>query len=91
MKRIIVACGSGIATSTIISSKIDELLDEHHIDHSIVQCSLTEIDGYVADADLIVTSMDLQRDFSIPKVTAISLLTSVGEEETKEAILKALS
>ena len=68
MKRIIVACGSGIATSTIISSHLSELLDQHHISYELIQCSLQEIDSYVDDADLIVTSMDLQKNFSIPTV-----------------------
>lgn len=91
MKRIIVACGSGIATSTIISSHLSELLDQHHISYEFIQCSLQEIDSYVDDADLIVTSMDLQKNFSIPKVTAISFLTSIGAEETEKEILRVLN
>ena len=90
MKRIIIACGSGIATSTIISSRVSELLDEHHIHYDLIQCSLQEIDSYVSDADLIITSMDLQRSFPIPKITAISFLTSIGAEKTEEEILNAL-
>lgn len=91
MKRIIVACGSGIATSTMISSHLSELLDQHHISYELIQCSLQEIDSYVDDADLIVTSMDLQKNFSIPKVTAISFLTSIGAEETEKEILRVLN
>lgn len=91
MKRIIVACGSGIATSTIISSHLSELLDQHHISYELIQCSLQEIDSYVDDADLIVTSMDLQKNFSIPKVTAISFLTSIGAEETEKEVLRVLN
>lgn len=91
MKRIIVACGSGIATSTIISSHLSELLDQHHISYELIQCSLQEIGSYVDDADLIVTSMDLQKNFSIPKVTAISFLTSIGAEETEKEILRVLN
>ena len=91
MKRIIVACGSGIATSTIISSHLSELLDQHHISYELIQCSLQEIDSYVDDADLIVTSMDLEKNFSIPKVTAISFLTSIGAEETEKEILRVLN
>ena len=90
MKRIIIACGYGIATSTIISSRVTELLDQHHISYDLIQCSLQEIDSYVSEADLIITSMDLQKSFPIPKITAISFLTSIGDKETEEAILQAL-
>ncbi len=90
MKRIIVACGSGIATSTIICSHLQELLDAHHIQYELIQCSIQEIESYINDSDLIVTSMDLQKNYCIPKVTAISFLTSVGMENTEEQILNLL-
>ena len=54
MKTVIIACGSGIATSTMISTRVDTLLDEHHIPHDIIQCSILEIENYESSADLII-------------------------------------
>lgn len=43
MKRILVACGNGIATSTVVATKVREYLQQHGIDVSTTQTKL--IDG----------------------------------------------
>lgn len=90
MKTIIIACGSGIATSTMISSRVEEILAEYNIQANLIQCSINEIDAYVSEADLIVSSMDIQRNYPIPKISGTSFLTSIGEEETVTEILEIL-
>ncbi|MCI6703814.1 MAG: PTS sugar transporter subunit IIB [Erysipelotrichaceae bacterium] len=90
MKRIIVACGSGIATSTIVNSKLTELLQSHNIQFELIQCSINEIDSYVDNADLIVSSMQIMKTYPIPKITGIAYLTGVGEEALNQQILEIL-
>ena len=36
-KRILVACGAGIATSTVVCDKVEKLIKENNIDASIIQ------------------------------------------------------
>lgn len=91
MKTVIVACGSGIATSTIISSKVSELLDSHGIEYNLIQCSINEIDSYVSDADIVISSMQLYEDLPCPKVTGIAYLTGVGEDAVNQQILDILT
>lgn len=91
MKKIIVACGSGIATSTILCTKIEELLDENNISHELIQCSIMEIEGYEYSGDVIVSSTQLQREYSIPTVMGIGFITGIGEEEAKQQLLQILS
>lgn len=91
MKTIIVACGSGIATSTIISSKVSELLLQNHIDYRLIQCSLNEMDSYMNEADLIVSSMQIVKEIPIPKVLGMPYLTGLKEEELNQKILEILT
>ena len=90
MKRIIVACGSGIATSTVVNAKITELLQKHNIKFELIQCSINEIDSYVGEADLIVSSMQIMKNYPIPKITGIAYLTGIGEEALNKQILEEL-
>ena len=90
MKRISVACGSGIATSTIVNSKLTELFQSHNIQFELIQCSINEIDSYVDNADLIVSSMQIMKTYPIPKITGIAYLTGVGEEALNQQILEIL-
>lgn len=91
MKYIIVACGGGIATSTIIADKVRTLLSEANIESIVTQCTLSELTYEVSKADLIVTSMKVETDFGVPNVLGTPLLTGIGEEETKKRIIEILS
>lgn len=91
MKTIIVACGAGVATSTIITSSIEKLLQEKNIKYRIIQCSLREVKTYEDQGNLIVTSMPLQGKYSIPVVLGLPFITGVGMDEARNKILSYLS
>lgn len=91
MKTILVACGSGIATSTAIVGALREFLDEKGINCNIEQCSILEIEEYQDRCDFIVSSSKLHKDYSIPNINGVAFLTGIGLDETKEAILKELT
>lgn len=55
MKNILVACGNGAATSTMVAIKIREALEEKNIKANVNQCKLTEIPSKADDYDLVVT------------------------------------
>ena len=89
--KIIVACGSGVATSTLIASKVDDILKKNNLKAQVIQCSLNEVDGLLKDATLIVTSMGrLKVEGNVPIVVALPYITGVGAEETDKAIERIL-
>ena len=45
MKRILVACGNGIATSTVVATKIREKCEENGIAVTVTQCKLLEVNA----------------------------------------------
>ncbi|NMM65187.1 PTS sugar transporter subunit IIB [Clostridium sp. P21] len=91
MKRVLVACGNGIATSTVVATKIREACEENGVDVSISQCKLLEVESKASDFDLLVTTGKFTGgEVNIPTIGAISLLTGIGEEETLEEIVNAL-
>lgn len=91
MKRILVACGNGIATSTVVATKIREKCEDNGISASVTQCKLLEVESKAEDFDLLVTTGKFTGgNVNIPVVGAISLLTGMGEEETLEEIVNYL-
>lgn len=89
-KRIVVACGTGMATSTMMAEKVRQLLEEHHIDFSISQCQLSELDAHKNSADLFVTAMKVSQDYGVPVVVGTPFLVGIGEDAVKEKILESL-
>ena len=91
MKRVLVACGNGIATSTVVATKIREKCEENNVPVTVNQCKLLEVDTKAEDYDLLVTTGKFTGgDVNIPVVGAISLLTGINEDATLEEILSYL-
>ena len=90
MKKILVVCGAGVATSTVAVKKIEEKLAERGVAIQVDQCKVTEV-PYKADAyDLIVTTSLLGAVGDIPVVQTVSFLTGVGIDQDIDRIVELL-
>ncbi|MBP2058498.1 PTS system galactitol-specific IIB component [Lactobacillus colini] len=90
-KKILVACGNGIATSTVVATKIKKYLAEEGIDAETTQTRLTEVTGKVASYDLLVTTGQFSgQTHGVPYVLGMSLLTGIGADETLKKIKEVL-
>ena len=90
MKKILVACGTGMATSTMISERVKSFLEEEGISVSVTQCILGEIANQEKNFDLIITSMKLNTEFETPCLVGTPFLIGIGEDVLKEKILQIL-
>ncbi|ALX49981.1 PTS sugar transporter subunit IIB [Lentibacillus amyloliquefaciens] len=89
-KQVLVACGAGIATSTVVNSAIEEMAKEHKIDVDLKQIKITEVGSYEDSADLLVTTAKTKKEFAFPVINAQSFLTGIGTDDTKKQILEEL-
>ena len=89
-KRILVACGTGIATSTVVAKAIEEALKERGIDVITRQCKAVEVRSLVDQSDLIVTTTQLPSNLGVPVIHTLAFLTGIGKEDAIEQIVEAL-
>ena len=90
--KIVVACGTAIATSTHVALKVKELLEERGLKVHTVQCRVPEVPSFAADADMVVATAQVPFDIGVPIIDGIPFLTGIGIKEVInriEAILKA--
>lgn len=90
-KVVLIACGAGIATSTVVNSAIEEMAKEHNLDVDIIQIKIAEVGSYEDRADLLITTAMTKKEYPFPVINARSFLTGAGVEETKQQILAALT
>jgi len=88
--KILVACGTAIATSTHVALKLKELLGERGLNVHTIQCRVQDIPGLALDADLIVATAQVPFDVNIPIVDGIPFLTGIGLKEVIDQIDKLL-
>jgi len=88
--KVLIACGTGIATSTVIAKRVENLLKENGYEASVEQCKVVEVSGKANDYDLIVASTKVPESVKTPKVQAINYLTGVNMAKTDNEILEIM-
>jgi PTS system galactitol-specific IIB component len=92
MKRILVACGNGIATSTVVATKVRNYLADKGIQVETSQTKLMEVPGKVEGYDLLVTTGQFEgQTHGVPYVKGMPLLTGIGADQALEEIFDILS
>jgi galactitol PTS system EIIB component len=91
MKKILVACGTAIATSTVVAKKLEEKLRALGIDVKIDQCKASEVGSRASGYDLIVSTTEVDYTRGKPIVRTLSFLTGIGIDADVTKIAKLLS
>ena len=80
-KKILVICGTGIATSTVVANKIRNYLGSKS-DMPRVEISQGKVVDLLkgTDADLIVATTQVPSSIQVPVVNAVPLLIGSGTE-----------
>jgi PTS system galactitol-specific IIB component len=90
MKKILVACGTAIATSTVVAKKLEESLKQRGLQVKIDQCKASEVPGKAAGYDLIVSTTEVTDTKGKPIVRTLSFLTGIGIDADLAKIVKLL-
>lgn len=88
--KILIACGTGIATSTVIAKRVETLCKENGFDVKVDQVKVVEVAGMADGYDLIVASTKVPESVKTPKVQAINYLTGLNMNKTDEEIITIL-
>lgn len=89
-KQVLVACGAGIATSTVVNNAIEEICRENGIQCDLVQIKITEVGSYLDTADLLISTTIVQKEYPFPVINGRAFLTGIGLDDAKEQILEEL-
>ncbi|POP33416.1 hypothetical protein C3B58_07560 [Lactonifactor longoviformis] len=79
--KLMVACGSGIATSTHAASMVQEYMEERHIPVSIMTCSVQDLANRLSGCDVILSTAQVSFESGLPVFNGVPLLTGVGDDE----------
>lgn len=86
--NIVVACGGGIFTTTVVTEKIQEILKKEKIGFNISPHKITEVPN-ITGADLIVVTGKTSETnkAGAPVMLGLPLFTGVGAEEFTAQLL----
>lgn len=91
MKKVIVACGGAVATSTVAANKIKQLCEENGIEIDLVQCRINEIESYSDGVSLIATTSKFSKEIgNIPIIHVMGFISGINQDALKQKILDVL-
>lgn len=89
--KLLIACGSGIATSTLAASVVQEVCDEAGIACEIVKGSMMDVPGRASEMDAVLTTNRYREPCPVPVMSIVSFVTGINEDETKEKLIALLN
>jgi len=92
MKKILLACGTGIVTSTAVNQKLSKILNERGYarKYTITQCKIVEAATKSQDYDFVVATTLAPPGLKCPYVSGIPFLTGINVEATVAKIIELL-
>ncbi|AVR00118.1 PTS sugar transporter subunit IIB [Oceanobacillus sp. M65] len=93
MKKLLIMCGTGIATSTVVTGKVKEWLKEQGLENevSLYQSKLTDELNRIDDYDVVVSTTLVPDNIKDKVIDGVPLLTGIGTEEMYEEVLSGLN
>lgn len=85
--KVLVACGSGIATSTVAQEKIKEILSEAGIHAEITKGTIGQIPSLAEGVDVVMTTTRYTRNIGKPVIQVFGLISGINESSLIEQII----
>lgn len=86
--QIVVACGSGVATSTVAMEIVKGILKEAGLPAKLYKCSLGELESKQAGMDLILTTSNYKKKLAVPVISVFGLISGVNADQVKGKLLE---
>ena len=83
MKQLMVMCGTGIATSTIVTTTVKEWMSDNDMSHLVqmYQSKIADEIGRLSDYDIIISTTAVPDEFAERSLMSLPLLTGMGTDE----------
>lgn len=92
MITILVACGSGVATSTLAADEVKSVCAEYVISHyKINKCSMSELPSEMENADVVLTTNNYKGEIGKPHMSVAGFITGINEAALRKKLGELLT
>ena len=87
--NVLVSCGSGLVTSTLVANELMTIAEENHLDIKITKVGMTGIEGFLPGTDILISTGGYDVDTQgVPVMASNPLISGIGEEEFKKEFIE---
>jgi len=80
-KKILVICGTGVATSTVVMQKMKAFLRDIGVDAALEQSKVSDVLNKAEQYDVIISTTAVPPSLAGKVINAVPLLTGIGKEQ----------
>lgn len=91
MKTVLVICGTGVATSTMVASSVRDHCEKNGIPVTVRQGKVMDLMVGQPDADVIVATTAVPDSVTVPVVAGMPFLTGVGMDAALDEVVRHLT
>lgn len=88
--KVFVACGSGVATSTIAQEAVKKIAQEAGVPIKILKGTIAEVPAKQAEVDLVLTTANYRKPLEKPYLSVFGLVSGVGADKVKKDLTALL-
>ena len=85
--KILIACGSGIATSTVAQEKVKQILKEAGIPARITKGTVGQVQTLQDGVDVVMLTTRYPKPLKKPLVQVFGLISGINEDAIKDEIV----
>ncbi|WP_017549991.1 PTS sugar transporter subunit IIB [Salinicoccus carnicancri] len=87
-KKLLIMCGTGVATSTVVTGKVKTWLEDNGLEDkvSLHQSKISDELNRIDDYDIIVSTTIVPDDIRDKVIDGVPLLTGMGVDEMYDRI-----
>ncbi|MDC3424580.1 PTS sugar transporter subunit IIB [Aquibacillus sp. 3ASR75-11] len=92
MKKLLIMCGTGVATSTVVTGKVKEWLEKEGLKDKVnlYQSKVADEINRIHDYDIVVSTTIVPEHIKDHVIDGLPLLTGMGIDEMYEKIKKRI-
>lgn len=93
MKHILMACGTGICTSSAVRYRVSKFLDENGYagTYDVTQCKMADVPKLSATHDFLIAVTLISGTLDIPYVNGVPFLTGCDASESERALVALMN
>lgn len=93
MKKLLIMCGTGVATSTVVTNKVKEWLKKESMDKEvkIIQSKVSDEVGRLDEYDVVLSTTTVPERVKNKVIDGVPLLTGINVDEMYKEIKDKLS
>ncbi len=92
--KVLVACGSGVATSTVAQESIKDICKQAGIPIKVTKGTINEIPSKAPIVDVVMVTTNYRGTIDKPLIKVFGLISGIGKDKIKQEIIdtcKAIS